>query len=440
MNLRFAFLAVLVATLPAFATDGLDSLLAVQRLRAGSDSSRIFNILDHTSLVEEESHAHVRGGRDSTAHASPDRLEDRYYFTDRPEIADLRFLLAYAPLSDLTVSGAHGMLANAKLARRARGLLPWGAQVTDELYRHFVLPHRVSQEPFVDGWRERFMYELSPRVRDLSMTDAALEVNHWCHEYVTYQPSDSRDQDPLTTLRAGLGRCEEEMIFTICALRSVGIPARQCYTPYWAHTDDNHAWVEVWTDGRWHYMGACEPEPELDRAWFTDAVARAMLVVSTAYGDYYGSEPVLKRYGSSTLINSTAVYGKTRELTVSVFDSRHQPLPKAKVIFNLFNYGCLMPALALEADAAGQVKLICGPGDWFLSSGCDSTAALLYVPAKSNHADLVLGDLSGLEELRQANYTPPPASSTRAFAPHDSLFTARSAREDSLREANLWDV
>jgi len=47
-------------------------------------------------------------------------------------------------------------------------------------------------------------------------------------------------------------------------MRAVGIPARQVYTPRWAHTDDNHAWIEVWTGDRWHFMGACEPEAVLD--------------------------------------------------------------------------------------------------------------------------------------------------------------------------------
>lgn len=76
------------------------------------------------------------------------------------------------------------------------------------------------------------------------MYEAALEVNHWCHEKVAYRPSDSRTSSPLATVLSGYGRCGEESTFTVTALRSVGIPARQCYTPRWAHTDDNHAWVE----------------------------------------------------------------------------------------------------------------------------------------------------------------------------------------------------
>lgn len=69
-------------------------------------------------------------------------------------------------------------------------------------------------------------------------------------------------------MKTSWGRCGEQSVFTVTALRAVGIPARQCYTPRWVHTDSNHAWVEAWIDGKWHYMGASEPEAELDVAWF----------------------------------------------------------------------------------------------------------------------------------------------------------------------------
>ncbi len=45
----------------------------------------------------------------------------------------------------------------------------------------------------------------------------------------------------------GIGRCEELTVFFMDALRSVGIPCRQAYTPWWLTVDSNHAWPEVWT-------------------------------------------------------------------------------------------------------------------------------------------------------------------------------------------------
>ena len=36
-----------------------------------------------------------------------------------------------------------------------------------------------------------------PRLKGLSMHDAVLEVNHWCHEKVNYQPADARTSAPF---------------------------------------------------------------------------------------------------------------------------------------------------------------------------------------------------------------------------------------------------
>ena len=141
--------------------------------------------------------------------------------------------------------------------------MPWGKSVPDREWRHFVLPVRVNNED-LDLSRPAFYDELKDRVKGLSMKEAILEVNHWCHEKVSYQPSDARTSSPLATVCNALGRCGEESTFTVAALRSVGIPARQVYTPRWAHTDDNHAWVEAWADGQWYFLGACEPEAVLD--------------------------------------------------------------------------------------------------------------------------------------------------------------------------------
>ena len=411
--------------------DSLDSLLAVQRERAGTRADLLFAPLEPSGALDLSAE-----GR-----------------------SDYRFLLANLPLSDLAALDSSALLANVRLARRARGEFSWGASVPEELWHHYVLPHRVSQEPWVP-WRARFLEELAPRVAGLSMGEAALEVNHWCHEMATYQPSDGRDQDPLTTIRAGLGRCEEEMILAIAALRSVGIPARQCYTPYWAHMDDNHAWVEVWTEGAWSWLGACEPAPALGQAWFTDPAQRAMLVVSQAYGAVApgGVEPVLKKEGRSTAVNSTAVYGPVKTLGLSVTDARGRPLARRRVVFQLFNYGGWMPALAQETDARGRLELACGRGSWLVTAGDGKRAGLLHVDAGTTEATLVLDRPEHLALPELVEYAPPPPApasrssqglvfaeglarglvDTAAVRQADQLFQRRLQREDSLREADLW--
>ena len=175
----------------------------------------------------------------------------------------LQFLFAYMPLSDLADYDGEFFLKQVRTALAARNHFAWGKTIPEDVFRHYVLAYRVNNEN-LDSARWVFYQELKPRVEGLSMYDAALEVNHWCHEKVAYRASDARTSSPLASVKTALGRCGEESTFTVTALRAVGIPARQCYTPRWAHTDDNHAWVEVWIDGKWYFLGACEPDPELN--------------------------------------------------------------------------------------------------------------------------------------------------------------------------------
>ena len=222
----------------------------------------------------------------------------------------LHFLYAYMPIADATDYTTAYHLRNVRTALETRKEMAWGKKVPELLFRHFVLPMRVNNEP-LDSSRAIFFQELKGRVKGLSMQQAILEVNHWCHEHVTYEPSDARTSSPLQSMRTGRGRCGEESTYTVSALRAIGIPARQVYTPRWAHTDDNHAWVEAWADGKWYFLGACEPEPVLNLAWFNAPASRAMLMHTRAFGDYEGPEEVMLRTNNFTEINLIDNYGST---------------------------------------------------------------------------------------------------------------------------------
>ena len=195
----------------------------------------------------------------------------------------LKFLYAYMPMADIADHSVDYFLENIDCSLQARQEMPWGKTVPEREFRHFVLPVRVNNED-LDSCRMVFYAELKERVQGLSMRDAVLEVNHWCHEKVTYRPTDARTSSPLASVKTAYGRCGEESTFTVSALRSVGIPARQVYTPRWAHTDNNHAWVEAWVDGKWYFLGACEPEPVLNLAWFNAPASRGMLMHTKVFG------------------------------------------------------------------------------------------------------------------------------------------------------------
>ena len=274
----------------------------------------------------------------------------------------LKFLYAYMPLADVTDYPTSFFADNVRMSFKARKEMPWGKNVPELLFRHFVVPIRVNNEA-LDNARSVFYNELKDRIKGMSMMDAIIEVNHWCHEKVTYQPSDARTSAPLATLKTATGRCGEESTFAVAALRAVGIPARQVYTPRWAHTDDNHAWVEAWADGKWYFLGACEPEPVLNLGWFNAPASRAMLMHTRAFGDYNGPEEVMLRTSNFTEINLTSNYAPVASIDFYVKDSEGKPVENARVEFKIYNYAEFFTAVTKYTDANGHTSLSAGIGD-----------------------------------------------------------------------------
>jgi transglutaminase-like putative cysteine protease len=274
----------------------------------------------------------------------------------------LKFLYAFMPLNDLADYSVDFFLANINVSLRSRHELLWGKSIPEDIFLHYVLPVRVNNEN-LDSFRIRYYDEIISRIKNKSINEAALEINHWCHEKVTYQSSDSRTSAPMSTILSARGRCGEESTFTVAALRTAGIPARQVYTPRWAHCDDNHAWVEFWNNGQWSYMGACEPEAVADRGWFTEPARRAMLVNTKSFGAPSGKENVIAEYDRYSIVNNLSKYADTKRIFVKVTDSDGLPVKDAIVEFQLYNYAEFFPIASVSADKNGIGSLETGFGD-----------------------------------------------------------------------------
>lgn len=288
--------------------------------------------------------------------------EIRHLKMNKAEQEAMMFLYAYMPSADVTDYTAAYYLDNVKLTLQAQAEMSWGKNVPEELVRHFVLPIRVNNEN-LDTSRVVFYHELKDRVKDLPMKDAILEVNHWCHEKVVYQPSDSRTSSPLASVKTAYGRCGEESTFAVAALRSVGIPARQVYTPRWAHTDNNHAWVEAWADGEWYFIGACEPEPVLNLGWFNSPASRGMLMHTKVFGKYTGKEEIMMENLNFTEINVIENYAPAAKAEILVVDEAGNPVSGANVEFKLYNYAEFYTVATKFTNGEGLTSLTAGKGD-----------------------------------------------------------------------------
>lgn len=365
----------------------------------------------------------------------------------------LEFLYAYMPLGDIVNHSPEYYLEHYRLMQTALDEMPWGKSIPEREMRHFVLPVRVNNES-LDSARTVFQKELMPRVKDMSMTDAVLEVNHWCHEKAVYMPSDRRTSSPLATVKTAYGRCGEESTLLVAALRSVGIPARQVYTPRWAHTDSNHAWVEAWVDGEWCFLGACEPEPVLNLGWFNAPASRGMLMHTNVFGRYNGPEEIVRETPNHTEINVIDHYApESASVEVTVVDMEGTPVEGAKVDYKIYNYSEFNSVAYKLTDAKGKTALTAGLGDMMVYAAKDGRFGFAKVTyGKDEAVSITLEYEEGSEIPHMEMEIVPPvenaqlpditdeqrAENTRRMEYEDSLRNAYVATFFDRQEALVW--
>ncbi|MGV8134558.1 MAG: transglutaminase domain-containing protein [Mangrovibacterium sp.] len=350
----------------------------------------------------------------------------------RDEKQGLEFLYAYAPLSDLADYSPEFMLENVRMSLKAREELPWGSSVPEDAFLHFVLPLRVNNEN-LDSFRIVMYEEIKQRVQGMDMEKAALEINHWCHEKVVYTGTDERTSAPLSTIKKAFGRCGEESTFTVSALRTAGIPARQVYTPRWAHADDNHAWVEAWIKGEWKFLGACEPDAGLNMGWFREPSRRTMLIHTRVYGKYFGDEDVVVREKRFSELNLTSGYARVKRVFVRVKDPAGSAVAGAKVEFQLYNYAEFYPVATQVTDSAGEVSVAIGLGEIIVWGSKDGKYDFKKISvADEDTVYLVLGTPLLVNESFDYDLVPP-------HPVRDTLAVSEDAKKENERRLTAED-
>lgn len=363
---------------------------------------------------------------------------------ERPLLA---YYYATLPLTDVGDYSPAYFLSVARQALAVREEFPWCQALAEHRFLKDVAYPRVNTEELAPC-RELFHDALAPRVRGLSLEEAILEVNRWCAEEATYRSTDGRTASPLQVYQRGFGRCGEESTFLVTALRSVGIAARQVYVPWWSHCDDNHAWVEAFDGQGWRYLGACEPEPQLDRGWFTHAAARAVMVHTRAFVQgsreevaflFPETDPVDWDIQEGVAVeNITARYGDTKRLTVQVAGPDGAPAAGAWVSLSVLNMAAPREIARRQADSQGCVTLGLGKGSVLATAWDEASPGLLaecLVAPGDTQAALVLGQ--GLAAAGEWDFLPPADAGLTVPALSPSQEEARRAcldRAAALRE------
>lgn len=284
----------------------------------------------------------------------------------------MKFFYGTMPLRDLGEYDFEVFLGFVRHGLMLYQTMEWCQNLPEEIFLHHVLYYRINSEN-IEDCRSFFYHQIIERIQGKTLEEAVLEINYWCAENATYESTDIRTISPLTMYHCGKGRCGEESTFAVTAFRSVGIPARQIYAPWWAHCDDNHAWVEVYVKGKWHFLGACEPEEALNKGWFVNASSRSMIVYGRDFSDYRSecawqeknsicSEPSFSQGELPYYKNVTARYAQARDFQIKVQEEDETPAAKAKVFVEVLNGAAYRSIAALDTDLEGKASLCMGMG------------------------------------------------------------------------------
>lgn len=151
------------------------------------------------------------------------------------------FLIATMPFPDLISIDADLLIEHIHYTYLVKNKYPWMKNMPEDVFLGYVLPYRASSESLTHC-RKYFYEQLDPLVQNCrTMFEVAYQVDLWLGgprksgpARVHFETGEARNESPFDTLRSGHGRCGEETIIYLSAVRSVGIPARDVFTIRWA--------------------------------------------------------------------------------------------------------------------------------------------------------------------------------------------------------------
>lgn len=270
----------------------------------------------------------------------------------------------------------------------AKNKFSWSEDIPIDIWRKYVLFPRLSQEPLED-YRPFFFHLCKDLLDTCSTMESAINTLHnWATNTVKFKQTQRRDQGPFESYISGFGRCEELMIFNASACRSFGIPIRQAFAPYWAFTDNNHAWSEIYLNGKWEYIGV-SGQTQINKAWFTEGTKRTPLICAIAV-DSDNDKNLLKNYYGASLINTTENYAQVGKLIIIIKDN-DIPVDSARVSFSVFNWGAFRGILSLYTDSTGIIEVDMGLTSILIGAEKDNKKAIkIIIPDPNEDKTIIL--------------------------------------------------
>ena len=150
---------------------------------------------------------------------------------------------------------------------------PWSSQVPADIAAASLHQDTVLDE-IPCNWRPQLTPIVEPLVKDCTTArEAVLRIAAELSRVTGVYYSTERRKHNMNALEALAEKkvsCTGQSILLVCALRSVGIPARAVGVFTWNHIRGNHTWAEAWFDGAWHMIEF--NERDFNTPWVLDNI------------------------------------------------------------------------------------------------------------------------------------------------------------------------
>jgi hypothetical protein len=353
-------------------------------IKEGSIPGKSLNIPEIVPAKYQES---VRLSLNESGENAPELIKVMTTLTGR-ELEWACFLIGTMPFTDLISIKADYLLEHIHYTSLARNKYKWMRQIPEDVFFTYVLPYRISSEPIVPH-RKYFFEQLDPLVKNYDdIFEVSYQVNLWlggerkgASARVHFEPGEARNKSPFGTLLSGRGRCGELTIALVAALRAVGVPGRSVYTPSWVKSENNHAWTEIWVEGKWYAMASGHPSIQsalgatAGRAWFIEPAATAAAIYSERFGTPEDQSTVYKAGKKDSVINVLSNYSLTCKLDITVLAPDGKAAPDTSVSLSVVNGGGFRKIALQKTDANGKATMTTGIGQYMLSAGNGNLAA-----------------------------------------------------------------
>jgi len=400
------------------------------------------NFLPHSKIpVSDALYSQLLEQAKQNVKALPSLPQKQYgkLLKDYPD-ALMAFLIGYEESSKLTEANPEDVLSNYESICDL--LKSRDFDLKAEFFLSYVAKQSASDER-IEAYRKALLNDGLAELMAKSSSELELyrELSHWCTARLLFRQTSGRDQSPMDiALRSLYGRCEEMQILFVAACRTVGLPARAASTPYWAHTDNNHAWAEVFLDGKWYYTGDMDGAYYPNQTWFSGMIDKTVLIL--ADGTIPDpEEEVLVRGRYECVINSTPNYAleRTRSCELSFVDVEGMPLADVPVSVMVYNWSSLRPIMNLVSDAEGKLIFSAGRGAFYLMAEKGNIRALTLIPSSEETfiaKQIVLGE-SILDQVAIMAYPENPM--TWQQAPESYITASKAAKAKWEERSNGYE-